>query len=156
MFKPKPLFRPAEYADFKELQCTRIADSSYKHIAFPLGCSHSEFQMNCDDREISLLDSKKNLIGFVRIKSIMFTHIYLDYFCIQDTKACAKSLVDLQDHLIRSYKVKKFFMQLLEDEKLEQQTLEENQFEREASLSQHVWLNGAYKDVYIYGSPLYV
>jgi len=124
MLKLKSLFRPAKYDDFNRLQCRRIAGSSYKNIAFPLGCSHSEFQMSCDNRELALLDRKKNLIGFVRVKSIMSSHIYLDYFCIQDTNACAKSLTELQNHLLHSYKVKKFFIQLLEGEKLEQQTLE--------------------------------
>lgn len=152
----KGLFRVADYADFKDLKSDRIVDSSYKNVAFPLGCSHSEFQMNLDEREISLLDKTGIVIGFARIKTIMFTHIYLDYFCIQDREACSRSLAELQNYLIDSYDAKKFFIQLLEHEVLEQKSLEENKFKREASLSQHIWLNGRYKDLYIYGSSLYV
>jgi len=151
------LFRASSYADFKKLQCSRLADSSYKHITFPLGCSRSEFQMNFDDREVSLLDNKGQLIGFIRIKTVMHTHIYLDFFCIiNDTQACAKSLASLQNHLINSYRINKFFVQLLEHENFEQQALEHNSYEKEALLSKHIWLNGAYRDIYIYGSQLYV
>lgn len=152
----KQSFKVSDYADFDELKSARLADSSYRHVTFPLGCSRSEFQMNLDDREVSLLNERGQVIGFVRIKSVMYTHIYLDLFCIDDVNACAKSLTDLQNHLIKSYDTKKFFVQLLEHENLEQQSLESNHYEREASLSQHIWLNGAYRDIYIYGSPLYV
>ena len=152
----KKSFRVANYTDFNKLKCSRLTNSSYRHVAFPLGCSRSEFQLNLDDREISLLNSKGEVIGFVRIKSIMHTHIYLDYFCINDPEACVAPLADLQNYLIKSYDINKFFIQLLDHEKLEQQTLKSNQYEREASLSKHVWLNDTYKDIYIYGSPLYV
>lgn len=151
----KQLFKIANYSDFEKLQSDRLGDSSYKNMAFPLGCSRSEFDLNLDDREISLLDHTGKIIGFVRIKSVMHTHIYLDVFCIDDEEACAKSLKALQNHLMVSYATKKFFVQLLSHETLEQQCLKSNGYEREASLSEHVWQKGAYQDVYIYGSPFY-
>lgn len=148
-------FRPSIFSDFSKIQGNRLAESSYKHIAFPLGCSSSEFKMNIDSRELSLLNDRGDITGFVRIKSIVCTHMYLDYFCVEDAKSCSESLKSLQDHLIRSYDTNKFFVQLLEHELLEQQSLEDCGFEREALLRQHCWLNGVYNDIYIYGSPLY-
>lgn len=156
MLTIKQTFRPADYTDFEKLQCNRLANSSYKHIAFPLGCSSSEFKINFDEREISLLNNKGLVIGFARIKSVMFTHIYLDFFCLKDLKSCSYALINLQEHLIKSYDTNKFFVQLFDHEKLEQECLENNDFKLEASLSEHIWLNGNYIDVYIYGSSLYV
>lgn len=155
MLNIKPSFRTSILSDFNNIQNNRLAQSSYKHIAFPLGCSSSEFQMSIDDREVSLLDNKGNVTGFVRIKSIMFTHIYLDLFCIEDPKTFSKSLKALQAHLIKSYHTKKFFVQLLEYEVLEHQSVEHCGFKHEACLRQHIWINGVYNDMYIYGSPLY-
>jgi len=160
MTRIKPYFRQAEFADFDQLESKRLANSSYKHIAFPLGCSRSEFQMNVDNREITLFkkghEENEENIGFIRIKSVMPTHIYLDFFCLKEPDYCVQAISQLLKHLTKSYNTNKFFIQLLEHEEVEYKILETLNFNREASLSQHIWLNNYYQDVYIYGSPLYV
>lgn len=149
-------FRVSKFSDYSEQQNERLANSSFKNIAFPLGCSRSEFKISLDNKDISLLNGSNEIVGFIRIKNIMLTHSYLDFFCLNDEKSCSKALNKIQKHIVKNYKVNKFFIQLLEHEKLEQSILEINNYEREASLRKHIWLNGSYKDVYIYGSQFYV
>lgn len=155
MINLKPPFRVAKYSDFETLESDRLALSSYKNIAFPLGCSRSEFKMTLDDSELCLLE-KGNVIGFARIKSIMFTHIYLDIYCVDETKGFAKALSKLQDYLIKEFGVDKFFIQLFDYESLEIDSLISNEYTLEATLKNHVWLKGEYQDLHIYGSPLNV
>ena len=153
--KPR-FFRTASFDDFASQSYDRLAQASYKHVAFPLGCSSSEFQISLDESEICLFQKKSLPVAFVRIKSIERTHIYFDLFCTENENIGIEPLQELMQYLEIKFQVNKFFVQLLAHESIEIKLLQACGFKEEARLSEHLWLQGKYHDMFIMGSPLNV
>lgn len=144
-------FRTATLEDFMEADAPELISSSYKNVAYPLGCSISELEMALGDGEFVLLNGQNAVAGFVRIKSMVLDNCYIDLHLLNmdGSEFLLEKLIKM---LRNDYAVRKFYVQLLPQESREISCLSKLGFHEEVRLRQHVFIDGRYHDLVMLGS----
>lgn len=144
-------FRQAKLSDFTPLETPDLARSSYKNIAYPLGCSVSELDVALGKGDYALEDDRASVVGFTRIKAMFEGLCYLDVHLLREDGA-DDALDDLLCSLEDTYDVGKYYVQLLPYEQRERNCLKRLDFVEEACLREQIFLDGRYHDLLVVGS----
>lgn len=136
--------------DFETIDMPKLSASSYKNVAFPLGCSRTELESVLGEGEYALLDDTSKVVGLARIKALFSGIGYIDLYLLESG---VESIVDqLLIQLGGEYGIGKYYIQVLESEKKEQTCLENIGFTAEVKLREHLYINGRYQDLVMMGS----
>ncbi|MDD1791733.1 N-acetyltransferase [Enterovibrio sp. ZSDZ42] len=152
-------FRLAALDDFIDLESSSFKCSSYKNLAYPLGCSKSELDSALGDGDFVVFNDTAK-VGFIRIKAMFSRIAYLDLHLIGDFIDGDFADVDTADGDIQAvmgwlaaqYDIGKYYIQLLPSEQLEIDCLKRLGFTEEARLKSQLFVEGTYYDLLMMGS----
>ncbi|CZF83016.1 hypothetical protein GCE9029_03581 [Grimontia celer] len=142
-------FRLATLDDFLDLESSSFRYSTYKNLAYPLGCSKSELDSVLGEGDFVVFNNSTK-VGFVRIKSVFEGIAYIDVHLLCD--AADEDIKGVMEWLAENYNLGKYYVQLLPNEKLEIDCLKRLGFTEEARLKDQLFVEGAYYDLLIMGS----
>lgn len=142
-------FRLATVDDFFDLESSNLKRSSYKNLAYPLGCSISELDSALGDGDFVLFNKNTNL-GFVRIKAMFEGIAYLDIHLL--CEGVDNEIQVLLNWFTEHYDLGKYYVQLLPYELLEIDCLKRLGFTEEARLRNQLFVEGSYYDLLMMGS----
>lgn len=114
----------------------------------------SELETTLGENEFVLLDGRKQIAGYVRIKSLVQRICYLDIHILGSEKS-DKALSNLLIFLRNEYEVGKFYVQIFPFEETELQCLSDLGFTEETRLLEHTFVDGRYRDLVMLGSTDY-
>ncbi|WP_394209470.1 GNAT family N-acetyltransferase [Enterovibrio calviensis] len=144
------LFRLATVDDFLNIESSNLKCSTYKNLAYPLGCSMSELDAALGDGDFVVFNDKKTKVGFVRIKAMFEGIAYLDIHLLHDF--ADEHIQAVMSWLAEQYHLGKYYVQLLPNEQREIDCLTRLGFSEEARLRNQIFVEGAYYDLLMMGS----
>lgn len=142
-------FRLATVDDFFDLESSNLKRSSYKNLAYPLGCSMSELDSALGDGDFVLFNKMTN-VGFFRIKAMFEGIAYLDIHLL--CEGVDDEIQAVLNWLAEHYDLGKYYVQLLPYELLEIDCLKRLGFTEEARLRNQLFVEGSYYDLLMMGS----
>ncbi|MDD1780580.1 GNAT family N-acetyltransferase [Enterovibrio sp. ZSDZ35] len=142
-------FRLAAVDDFIDIESSSFKCSSYKNLAYPLGCSKSELDSALGDGDFVVFSDTAK-VGFVRVKALFSRIAYLDLHLLCDV--ADDDIRAVMNWLAAHYDVGKYYIQLLPNEQREIECLTRLGFAEEARLKKQLFVEGAYCDLLMMGS----
>lgn len=142
-------FRLATVDDYLDLGSSGFKCSTYKNLAYPLGCSQSELDAALGDGDFVVL-SETTKVGFLRIRAVFEGIAYIDVHLLCDS--ADENIKFVMNWLARNYSIGKYYVQLLPHEQQEIDCLKRLGFTEEARLRDQLFVEGAYYDLLMLGS----
>lgn len=137
--------------DFAAADPSAMISSSYKNIAYPLGCSKSELNVALGQGDLALESKEFGLVGFARVKAMLEDICYLDLHLLAD-EGVDDVVGELLNGLEEEYEIGKYYIQILPYEARERGCLERLGFSEEARLQEQIFVGGEYHDLLMMGS----